>query len=104
MRPARQGSGRSRSKGVYSGESDSGLDVTPETTPYTSRPESELLLGDDKEDRRDDEVEASPRQLEIMMEESRGHVDIRHVDTRPVPCDLSKSVADITHRLLIIRY
>ena len=99
MRPARQGSGRSRSKGVYSGESDSGLDVTPETTPYTSRPESELLLGDDKEDRRDDEVEASPRQLEIMMEESRGHVD-----TRPVPCDLSKSVADITHRLLIIRY
>merc|ERR1719394_832002 len=28
-----------------------------------------------------------------MMEESRGHVD-----TRPVPCDLSKSVADITHR------
>jgi len=98
VRPARQGSGRSRSKGVYSGESDSGLDVTPETTPYTSRPESELLLGDDKEDRRDDEVEASPRQLEIMMEESRGHVDTRHVDTRPVPCDLSKSVADITHR------
>merc|ERR1719326_1689512 len=31
---------------VYSGsgESDSGLDVTPEGTPYTSRPESELLL------------------------------------------------------------
>ena len=58
--------------GVYSTESDSGLDVTPETTPYTSRPESELLINDDKD--KDDEaedVEASPRQLEIMMEESK---------------------------------
>ena len=53
--------------GVYSAESDSGLDVTPEGTPYTSRPESELLISEDKQD---DDVKASPRQLEIMMKES----------------------------------
>ena len=57
--------------GVYSTESDSGLDVTPDSgTPYTgSRPESELLL--DTGDREEAEVEASPRQLEIMMNRSK---------------------------------
>ena len=66
-------SGQTRD-GVYSAESDSGLDVTPEGTPYTSRPESELLISDDKPE---DEVKASPRQLEIMMKESstRGKTD-----------------------------
>ena len=55
--------------GVYSAESDSGLDVTPEGTPYTSRPESELLISDDKQE---DDIKASPRQLEMMMmKESR---------------------------------
>ena len=55
--------------GVYSAESDSGLDVTPEGTPYTSQPESELLISDEKQE---DEVKASPRQLEMMMmKESR---------------------------------
>ena len=60
--------------GVYSAESDSGLDVTPEGTPYTSRPESELLISDDKQE---DDIKASPRQLEIMMKESstRGKTD-----------------------------
>ena len=53
--------------GVYSAESDSGLDVTPEGTPYTSRPESELLISEDKQE---DDIKASPRQLEIMMKES----------------------------------
>ena len=63
---------------VYSGsgESDSGLDVTPEGTPYTSRPESELLLdpaaGSEGGAAEEADVEASPRQLELMMEESRG--------------------------------
>ena len=62
------GNGNAGRDGVYSTESDSGLDVTPETTPYTSRPESELLLNDDKDDKED--VKASPRQLEMMMNES----------------------------------
>ena len=53
--------------GVYSTESDSGLDVTPEGTPYTSRPESELLISHDKQE---DDIKASPRQLEMMMKES----------------------------------
>ena len=67
--------------GVYSTESDSGLDVTPDSgTPYTgSRPESELLL--DTGDREEAEVEASPRQLEIMMNRSkeRAHRDSRYI-------------------------
>ena len=59
-------SGQNRD-GVYSAESDSGLDVTPEGTPYTSRPESELLVSHDKQE---DDIKASPRQLEMMMKES----------------------------------
>ena len=66
-------------------ESDSGLDVTPEGTPYTrcsapspalltvprcSRPESELLL-DGEAARAEEEVKASPRQLEMLLEESQ---------------------------------
>ena len=73
-------SGVRGSCGVYSTESDSGLDVTPDSgTPYTgSRPESELLL--DTGDREEGEVEASPRQLEIMMNRSteRAHRDSRY--------------------------
>lgn len=52
---------------MCSTESDSGLDVTPEGTPFTSRPESELLVNDD---RSEEDIKASPRQLEMLMEES----------------------------------
>jgi len=52
---------------LCSNESDSGLDVTPEGTPFTSRPESELLINDEKPE---DDVKASPRQLEMLMEDS----------------------------------
>jgi len=51
---------------LCSNESDSGLDVTPEGTPFTSRPESELLINDEKGE---DEIKASPRQLEMLMED-----------------------------------
>jgi len=47
-------------------ESDSGLDVTPEGTPFTSRPESELLINDEK---LEEDIEASPRQLEMLMDD-----------------------------------
>ena len=61
--------------GVYSAESDSGLDVTPEGTPYTSRPESELMTV--RDEKPEDDIKASPRQLEMMMKESstRGKTD-----------------------------
>ena len=72
------GNGNAGRDGVYSTESDSGLDVTPETTPYTSRPESELLLNDDKDDKED--VKASPRQLEMMMNESSAALTHRRND------------------------
>ena len=72
------GNGNAGRDGVYSTESDSGLDVTPETTPYTSRPESELLLNDDKDDKED--VKASPRQLEMMMNESGAALSNRSND------------------------
>lgn len=72
-----------RGCGVYSTESDSGLDVTPDSgTPYTgSRPESELLLDTGDRDEREADVEASPRQLEIMMNRSkeRAHRDSRYI-------------------------
>ena len=74
----KQGNGNAGRDGVYSTESDSGLDVTPETTPYTSRPESELLLNDDKDDKED--VKASPRQLEMMMNESSAALTHRRND------------------------
>jgi len=52
---------------MCSNESDSGLDVTPEGTPFTSRPESELLINDDKPE---EDIKASPRQLEMLMDDS----------------------------------
>ncbi|XP_023338330.1 protein Hook homolog 3 isoform X2 [Eurytemora carolleeae] len=55
----------------YSPETDSGLELTTsENTPFASRPESELILGE--ETRVEDEVEHSPRQLEMLLEESAG--------------------------------
>jgi len=46
---------------------DSGMDMTTESTPFTSRPESELVLPDGCPE---DDVEATPRQLERLLEES----------------------------------
>jgi len=46
---------------------DSGMDMTTESTPFTSRPESELVLPDGCVE---DEVQATPRQLERLLEES----------------------------------
>lgn len=52
---------------MCSNESDSGLDVTPEGTPFSSRPESELLINDEK---LEEDIKASPRQLEMLMDDS----------------------------------
>ena len=51
-------------------EADSGLEstTTAENTPFASRPESELVLL--PEDRPEEEVEPTPRQLEMLLEES----------------------------------
>jgi len=46
---------------------DSGMDMTTESTPFTSRPESELVLPDSCVE---DDVQATPRQLERLLEES----------------------------------
>jgi len=46
---------------------DSGMDMTTESTPFTSRPESELVLPDGCVE---DDVQATPRQLERLLEES----------------------------------
>merc|ERR1711971_24753 len=46
---------------------DSGMDMTTESTPFTSRPESELVLPDGC---LEDDVQATPRQLERLLEES----------------------------------
>jgi len=46
---------------------DSGMDMTTESTPFTSRPESELVL---PEGCPEDDVQATPRQLERLLEES----------------------------------
>jgi len=46
---------------------DSGMDMTTESTPFTSRPESELVLPDGCPE---DDVQATPRQLERLLEES----------------------------------
>jgi len=54
---------------LTSPEVDSGLETTTsENTPFASRPESELVLPDDT--RLEDEVEPTPRQLEMLLEES----------------------------------
>merc|ERR1719361_1552647 len=46
---------------------DSGMDMTTESTPFTSRPESELVLPDGCPE---DDVQATPRQPERLLEES----------------------------------
>jgi hypothetical protein len=55
-------------------EVDSGLETTTsENTPFASRPESELVLPDDKFD--EDDVQPTPRQLEKLLEESGASAD-----------------------------
>ena len=100
----------STTTGVYSTESDSGLDVTPEGTPYTSRPESELLLGDDKEDKHDevDDVQASPRQLELMMMQRSKESENRNRCTDPDPTHrytlLHKMYYKYLHKFVLISF
>jgi hypothetical protein len=57
--------------GQTASEVDSALDNHSVCTPFASRPESELIINEDG--KIEDDIQASPRQLEMLMEESSYH-------------------------------